>query len=367
MSISLGTCAVPLPAIDFLLACALIWAVMPTPGLAQDFQRLLQQGGVPGLAIAVVRDGEVVARIAEGMRNAHSREPVDDDTIFEAASLSKPVFAYAVLQLVDAGKLSLDTQLSSYVADYVAGDPAAAGITVRQVLSHTSGLPNWRSKELPLKTYFPPGERFSYSGEGFVWLQRVVEVVTGEALDQVVQRLVFDPLGMRRSSYTWRSEFDANRADPHDSAMAPGTKLKPAANAAYSLCTTASDYARFLQAVLSGERLSPATARLWLDAHVHIRRACFQCLADMLETDQRVAWGLGWGLEPDRGTFFHWGDNGRFKAFVVGSLADRTAAVVFTNGANGMAIMPHIIERVIPGEHPAFKWLNYPAYNPSPQ
>jgi hypothetical protein len=71
-----------------------------------------------------------------------------------------------------------------------------------------------------------------------------------------------------------------------------------------------------------------------------------------------VAWGLGWGLEPDRGSFFHWGDNSGFKAFVVGSLTDRSAVVVLTNGDNGMAIMPDVINRLMPGDHPAFKWLS---------
>ena len=75
--------------------------------------------------------------------------------------------------------------------------------------------------------------------------------------------------------------------------------------------------------------------------------------------DQHIAWGLGWGLEPDAGSFFHWGDNGQFKAFVIGSLKDRSALVVFTNGSNGMAIMPDVIDRLMPGDHPAFLWLNY--------
>jgi CubicO group peptidase (beta-lactamase class C family) len=345
---------------EFVCAGAMMLAALPALGV--DLRQLLEDGRVPGLSIAVIRNGEIADLSVAGVRNASTGTPVDAETIFEAASLSKPVFAYAVLRLIDAGVLSLDTKLADHAADYVPDDPRAAGITVRDVLRHTTGLPNWRNNEYRLKTYFPPGERFSYSGEGFVWLQRAVEAVSGEPLETLARRLVFEPLQMRRSSYLWRPEFDANHADPHDAALTPGTKRKPAAaNPAHSLHTTAADYARFLQAVLSGVGLTPATARLWLAPQVRLRRHCRQCLSPSApDADQRVAWSLGWGLEPEGGTFFHWGDNGGFKAFVIGSVVERSAVVAFANGENGMAIMPDLIGRLMPGDHPAFGWLNYP-------
>jgi CubicO group peptidase (beta-lactamase class C family) len=228
--------------------------------------------------------------------------------------------------------------------------PRAAAVTVRHVLSHISGLPSWRSVDLPLRTTFPPGERFSYSGEGFVWLQRVVEAVSGESLDATLRRLIFVPLGMHRSSYNWQSAYDANYADPHDAEMTPGIKIKPSEpNTAASLQTTADDFARFLEAVLSGAGLKPETARLWLEPQVHIQ-------------DTQIAWGLGWGLETRSGTFFQWGDydQGRFKAFAMGSMQQRRATVVLTNGFHGMAIMPELIGQSLPGPHPAFAWLGYP-------
>ena len=184
-------------------------------------QQLIADARVPGLSMAVIHDRQATALTAVGVRNSLDRAAVDQQTIFAAASLSKPLFAYAVLQLVDAGKLAFDTPLSLHVPDYVTDDPRAAAVTVRHVLSHTSGLPNWRSVDLPLKTYFPPGERFSYSGEGFVWLQRVVEAVTGESLNTTLRRLIFEPLGMHRSSYVWQSAFEANYADPHDAEVTP--------------------------------------------------------------------------------------------------------------------------------------------------
>jgi CubicO group peptidase (beta-lactamase class C family) len=350
------------------MVSAFVWLCSMGAGqaVAADFERLLKDGQVPGLSLAILRDGKLAETAALGVRDASSGVPVDAETIFEAASLSKPVFAYAVLQLIDAGLLSLDTPLSQHVPDFVRDDPRAASITVRHVLTQSSGLPNWRSRTLALKTHFPPGERFSYSGEGFVWLQRVVEKITGEPLDAVMTRLVFEPLEMSRSSYVWRADFENDHARPHDARLAPGDKRRPAnAQSASTLHTTAGDYARFLQAVLSGARLKPETARRWLAPQSLLRHRCIQCLSSHgAGTDQPVAWGLGWGLEPGEGTFFQWGDNGAFKAFVVGSMKTRSAAVVFTNGVDGMAIMPDVIGQLMPGDHPAFRWLDYPRVSP---
>jgi len=349
-----------------LLVSLLVLTTMPSGAPAADVGQLIADAQVPGMSMAVIRNGGIETLTVAGVRNARDGAPIDQQTIFDAASLSKPVFAYAVLQQIDAGALALDTPLSRYAPDYVPEDSRASTITVRHVLSHSSGLPNWRTADLPLKTYFPPGERFSYSGEGFVWLQRVAEAMTGDPIDVLLHRLVFEPLEMRHSSFVWKSTFDANHADPHDAALAPDLKKKPVtANTAASLQTTARDYARFLQAVLSGARLKPETARLWLAPQVTLRRRCIQCLAaDMPETDTRVAWGLGWGLEPQSGTFFQWGDNdrGRFKAFAMGSLQGRSGVVVFTNGFNGMSIMPELVDDTLPGAHPAFDWLNYPRF-----
>ena len=181
-----------------------------------------------------------------------------------------------------------------------------------------------------------------------------------------MQRLVFGPLGMRRSSFVWRPEFNANYADPHDADLVPAARGKPtAANAGGSLQTTASDYARFMVAAMYGRRLQKATARPWLDPQVRLQQQCFQCIESTApEGDQRVAWGLGWGLEAGAGTFFHWGDAGRFKSFAIGSVARRSAVVVLANGTNGMVIMPALIEKLMPGDHPVFEWLNYPRQPP---
>lgn len=285
--------------------CTCLWLCVSLAGLAQaqaiELNELLKQGNVPGLSYAIIRNGKIAEVGAYGTRDSSVGIPVDHNTIFEAASLSKPVFAYAVLRLVDSGLLSLDTPLSNYVPDYVTGDPRSAAVTVRDVLSQSSGLPNWSSWIRPLKTYFPPGNQFSYSGEGFVWLQRVVVKITGESLEEAMGRLVFDPLEMKQTSYVWRADYEANYAAPHEG-LRSRTKARPTTPVvAYTLHTTAADYARFLQAVMSGAHLKPGTAKQWLRPQIALFQRCIECLdSNAAKSDQHVAWGLGWGLSHGR-------------------------------------------------------------------
>ncbi|MDB5856566.1 MAG: hypothetical protein JWQ76_255 [Ramlibacter sp.] len=318
--------------------------------------KLLAARAVPGATLALVRDGEVEV-VAAGVRDVDSGEPVSAETVFDAASLSKPMVAYAVLQLADAGVLHLDQPLSQLVPPLVPDDPLAERITFRHVLTHTCGLQNLRGKE-PLRMYFTPGERFSYSSTGFMHMQSAIEARTGEPLEVTLRRLVFVPLGMRSSSFEWQESFAANLALPHEN----GTRLvkhrPPAASASYSLQTTAGDYGRFIAAVLHGAWLRQATWREWLVPVAHVPRgAAIHLEAAPAETEDDVAWGLGWGLEPSRGTFFQWGKMDGVRAFAMGSVAAQTGVALFTNGNTGLRLMGDVAGLVLPGAHPAIDWL----------
>ncbi len=331
--------------------------------------RLMSEGDVPGLSIALVRDGKIFWHRAFGMKNAETKEPADDRTVFEAASLGKPVLAYAALKLADQGKLDLDRPLSSYLpAPYLPDDRRVNLITARTVLSHTTGFQNEATPGSSLKIYFSPGEKFSYSGEGFLYLQKVVEHVTGETLGAFMKRAVFDPLGMADSSYVWREAFGATKASGHNAAGVVGRMRKPADASPSSLHTTVLDYAKFVIAVMNGTGLKKETAGQMLQTQVRVDEGCYSCIERKAgRLSESLSWGLGWGLERTEAgdAFWHWGENnGEFQNFVMAYPEREAGVVIFTNSGNGLSVVPEIVSRALGGGiHPAFAWMGYEPYD----
>ena len=177
-------------------------AWIPSEALVYELPRLMRIAGVPGVAIAVVDRGRLAWSRSFGVKNVLTRDPVREDTLFEAASMTKPVFAYVVMRLADEKRLDLDKPLARYRRPANLGiDPNLELITARQVLAHSTGLPNWASE--PLVTSSAPGSRYTYSGEAFIWLQLVVETIMGMSLGSVMQAKLFGPAGMSHSSFGW--------------------------------------------------------------------------------------------------------------------------------------------------------------------
>ena len=340
----------------------------PVAKLETDIPALMKEAGVPGMAIVLIRSGKIAWRKNFGVKNVNSAQAVDDETVFEAASLSKPVFAYAVLKLVDQGKIKLDVPLTAYLPQpYIENDQRLEEITARLVLSHRTGFPNWRGDGNPLLIDFTPGERFSYSGEGFVYLQRVVEKIEGKPLENVMNDLVFTPLGMTSSSYVWRPDFDQRTATGHDSDGNPQDLWKPKeAGAASTLNTTAHDYALFVAAIVNGVGLKPATLREMGNPQIAVNPECTNCTEQTpKDLSKTIFWGLGWGIQKigSETSLWHWGDNGSFKCFVVANPARKSGVMMFTNSENGLAIAPAVVRDATGADHVAFGWLRYDSYD----
>jgi CubicO group peptidase (beta-lactamase class C family) len=363
----------------------------PSATLLRNLPRLLELASVPGLAMAVVDGGRVWTR-GFGEAVEEPRQSVSDQTEFEAASLGKPVFAYAVLRLVDARILDLDRPLFDYLPTPEANNARMKRVTPRHVLSHTTGLPNWRTQPGPLQPASDPGKAFTYSGEAYFYLQRVAETVTGKPFARVMREQVLDPLGMKETSYVWLPAFESRMAAGYDGqekrldvqaaigrrtlAIAeqwripltdwrydeaaravplvnpewPPLPLYMVPNAAASMLTTVSDYARFLTRLVApagapGLDLSPAGRRAMTSPQVRLNSA--------------LSWGLGWGIQRDENgeVLWHWGANNSFRNFVIADPANNRAVVVFTNSENGPRIYERVIVAVTGHDHPAFLWI----------
>ena len=171
--------------------------------------------------------------------------------------------------------------------------------------------------------------------------------------------LVFEPLGMTRSSYIWQGYFDENHALPQAEGSAPPlSKWQPEqASAATSLHTTAQDYARFLGAVLAGDLLDPRTAELWLQPAIAVPEAGPVSLDSAAATHPDLAWGLGWGLRPGPGLFFQWGANPGFQAMAIGSTREQQAMVLLSNGSRGLHVAARTMIKALPAAARIFEWL----------
>jgi CubicO group peptidase (beta-lactamase class C family) len=336
--------------------------------LERRIPQLMKDGDVPGLSIALLRNGELVWHHGFGVKNTKTNEPVTDTTVFEAASLSKPVFAYAVLKLLDAGKFDLDKPLNQYLpGNYDVGEDQRLGqITARHVLSHTPGFPNVRPRGGALKIHFTPGDRFSYSGEGFVYLSKVIEHITGEKFNDFMKKTVFDPLEMTSSSYVWEESYETLKTFRHNSVGEVTGRNKPQQpNAAASLQTTAQDFGRFVSAILKGTGLKKETQKLMLTPQIKVSESGTNNTARAPEKlSPTLSWGLGWGLQTtgDGVSFWHWGDNGDSKAYIVAFERQKLGVVIFANSGTGLSIAPEIVDIAVGGDQPALAWLKYESY-----
>jgi CubicO group peptidase (beta-lactamase class C family) len=361
-------------------ACAL--ALLPAAGCARpsrpDFPpniaeyldpripELLAEAKVPGLSIAVVKDSALSWRRSYGVANAETKAPVSDDTIFEAGSVSKTVFAYAVLKLCEKGILSLDAPLTKYWAERPLNDPRLDLITVRRVLSHTTGLPNWRISETPLGLAFTPGEQWSYSGEGYWYLQTVISHLLGHVdsdkcltfadglrvcatdIGDYLKVNVLNPFEMSSSGYIWNPDYEMRAAEGHDldgRIRRPRRRASAIDAARYAaaggLHTTATDYARFMIEVLN-----PRPA----DAYRLDRPTRDEMLRPHVKIDSTRSWALGWQVihRSSGDVISHGGDNPGFKSFVVASVPRKTGWVILMNGDNAAPIIQALVDEKCP-------------------
>lgn len=332
---------------------------------AAELTALLQHHGVPGMQVVYTK-GKTVEAYNLGVREAGTSQPVTAATTFEAASLGKEMLSYIALRLHDRHLLDLDEPLLHYHAyPRLQGQARAARITARMVLAHTTGLPNWAEnptgpgwKNSALVVKYAPDSCWNYSGEGYAFLQKTLESITGKPLETLAKEEIFRPLGLKNSSFAWRESFAATASAGHDDAGKPSPIdhfMEP--NAGFSLYATAADYNRFLQAFRTGKGLRPATAQLLLTPATPADR----CGQPATAADPYIAWACGVGLATTSQGLaqWQWGDNGNFKGFFMTLPGRQESLLIFTNSSNGPKLVDEVITLFFgPGQYWATQWLS---------
>jgi CubicO group peptidase (beta-lactamase class C family) len=303
----------------------------------------LAQHKVPSLAVAYVRNGAVAWTRVYGEQAPGV--PASERTLYNVASLTKPVFADLVLRLAAEGRLSLDEPMASAWTDPdLAGDPRARLLTPRMALSHRIGFANWRRETGGvLRFRFEPGTGFGYSGEGFEYAAHFTRLRAGASLDSLARQHVFRPFGMTQTSFARQEWFGDRIARP----MGPEGRygepaMSPMGNAADDLYTTIGDYAAFLVGVMNRTGLPARYAAQRDSLHSLDESPASACDPRKVRLcPSRIGYTLGWGIMeyPDGPLLWHTGSDWGEKAMVFYFPARREGVVMLTNGANGMHVM----------------------------
>ena len=362
----LGSLALPAPA-------AATPKLPPPPAIDAEVARIMASTGAQGIAVAVIDGGQVRYVQAYGKRNA-AGDPLTADTIMYGASLTKAVFGWTVLSLVDDGKVGLDRSIAldlpKPLTDYadpeeryapwdtLAGDERWRKITPRILLTHSAGFANfsWLEPDEKLHIHFEPGSRYAYSGDGIILLQFVLEQGLGLDVGQAIQTRVFDRFGMTRTSMMWRPDFAGDLADgwdidgkpePHDE--------RGSVRAAGSMDTTITDFARFAAGAVRGEGLSKRSraelARFQLA--ITTRQQFPTLLPERPVSERRPDLGAGLGVVVFKGPqgpgFYKGGHNDTTANTWVCIERGRRCVVILSNDVRAEAAFPALV-RFILGE-----------------
>ena len=363
-------------------------AIPTAAAIDGEVQRLMAATGAKGLAVAVIDDGRPTFVQAWGDRNA-AGDPLQTDTVMYGASLTKAVFAWTVMQMVDEGRIDLDRPIAEYLprplpdyydaviedryADYraLADDPRWRTITPRILLTHSAGFANFGFLEPDgkLRIHFDPGARYAYSGDGLILLQFVLEQGLGLDIGVEMQRRVFDRFGMTMTGMMWRPDFAANLADgweadgsvePHDERSKP--------RAAGSMDTTVADFARFAAGYIRREGLTPASSAELVRPQLPITTASqfpsFQTELPPAARRSDLSAGLGvvTFTGPQGPGFFKGGHNDSTANTWVCVETARRCVVVLSNDVRSEAAFPTLVRFILGETGVPYDW----EYGPLP-
>ncbi|MGC4034814.1 MAG: serine hydrolase [Chitinophagaceae bacterium] len=306
--------------------------------------------GVPGVSLALIKDGQLVYHKTYGVKNTFTKEPVDSNTLFEAASVTKPVFSLAVQKLAERGVIDLDKPLYLYLPyPDIAYDERYKLMTARHVLTHRTGFPNWRymNPDGRLDLKFTPGTAYNYSGEGFEYLKMVVEKITGKKIEQVLQEEVIQPVGLWHTFFSRNDSLRRMVAEGHNDMMPNYDELPETPGMAYSMHTEAKIFTKFMLYLAEGKGLKPETYAEMFSKHSDFNYE---------PGDEKPKYPdyMGESFEiretPFGKSFGHGGNNGDFKCRFEMYKDAKMGFVIFTNSNTSDALLAAMRELLVEGK-----------------
>jgi len=309
-----------------------------------------QYYNIPGVSLALIKDGKLVYHKTYGVKNTFTKEPVDSNTLFEAASVTKPVFSFAVQRLAERGVIDLDKPLYLYLPyPDIAYDDRYKLMTARHVLTHRTGFPNWRymNPDGKLDLKFTPGTGYGYSGEGFEYLKMVVQQITGKKVEQVLQEEVIQPIGLWHTFFSRNDSLRRMVANGHFDGLPNYDELPESPGMAYSMHTEAKIFTRFMLYLLEQKGLSAKTYDEMFSKHSDY---------NIGPNDEKPKFPvyMGESLEiretPLGKSFGHGGNNGDFKCTFRVYKDLKMGYVLFTNSNTSDQLLQHIGEFLVEGK-----------------
>lgn len=300
----------------------------------------LSEYNVPVVGIGIIQDSELSAcRVFGEIQNGI---PADQAALFRIASLTKPITSTVTLKLVEEGKWELDEPLAHYWIDPdIRSDPRHTILTTRHVLSHQTGLPNWRNSTRGKMLYFEfdPGADYRYSGEGFEYLRKALERKFDASLEELADVLLFTPLDMHNTSYRWVDGIGRSRfAFRHDrQGHIYKENLQAQANAAAGVLTTVADYSRFGIHVMNRAGLSPELYSEMIRPYRKIKE----------NVDQGLGWEIIQNVGNDEYALVHEGGSRGVQTIVVLLPQSKRGIVVFTNGDEGDKVYSNVLKEFV--------------------
>lgn len=307
--------------------------------LTDNLEQLLKNNNIPTLGLGIIEDGKLTEIIVYGKLN--DKTSASYNSLFNVASLTKPVTAITVLRLVSLGKWNLDEPLDKYFIDPdIAKDPRHKKLTTRLILSHQTGFPNWRwmNNNKKLGFEFDPGTKYQYSGEGFEYLRKALENKFHKSLEELAKELVFQPLDMKYTSYIWNEKKYSERMIlGYDNSGKPYEIVKnKTPNAADDLITSVEDYGKFLVAVLNNDLLTPKIDEEMKTKHI--------------ETKKDKFFGLGfeiYDLGNKEIALSHGGSDKGVNTIVFLLPKTKKGLIIFTNVENGYKIYEPLVNHYL--------------------